>query len=235
VQKSSKILEIGDEIHVWQAWLDRDADALARFEAMLSPDEIARANRFHFEKDKNHYIMARGVLRDLLGRYLGHTPTVIEFSYGEHGKPALGGPQATSGLSFNLSHSAGLAVYAFARERNLGIDVERIRPDFVSEDVARRYFSAHEVKELLSLPAKERTMAFFRCWTRKEAYIKARGAGLHIPLDSFSVTLLPGKPAQFVGGVESCWHLASLDSAEGYSAALAYNGDSERIQAKGAI
>jgi 4'-phosphopantetheinyl transferase len=222
--------QIGDEIHVWQARLDRDADTVKRFESTLSPDESARANRFHFEKDKNHYIVGRGVLRERLGKYLGQAPASLEFSYGEHGKPALAGANAASGLSFSLSHSGGLAVYAFAKERNLGIDVERIKPDFVSEDIARRYFSAHEAEDLLSLPPEERPEAFFRCWTRKEAYLKARGAGLQIPLDSFSVSLLPGQPAEFLGGVEPCWVLAAFATAEGYAAAVVHDGPPCAIQ-----
>lgn len=226
VQRNSagERIAIGDGIDVWQARLDRDADALKQLEALLSPDEIARANRFHFAKDKDHYVIGRGILRELLGKYLGQSPADLEFSYGEHGKPALAGANAAGGLSFNLSHSGELAVYAFGRRRNLGIDVEQIRPEFVSEDIAGRYFSTREVDDLLSLPASERVQAFFRCWTRKEAYIKARGAGLQIPLASFFVSLLPGQPAQFLGGVDSSWHLAALDAGEGYAAALAHDG-----------
>jgi 4'-phosphopantetheinyl transferase len=220
----SQWTEIADEIHVWHAWLDRDAEALKQLESTLSPDEIARANRFHFAKDKNHYIAGRGLLRALLGKYLGEAPVSLEFSYAEHGKPALAGANAASGLSFNLSHSGGLAVYAFAKARNLGIDVERIKPDFVSEDIARRYFSAREVNDLFSLPPEKRPEAFFDCWTRKEAYLKARGAGLQIPLDSFSVSVLPGQPAEFLGGVDLCWHLAVSVPADGYLAAVAYDG-----------
>lgn len=232
---SSERLTIGNEIHVWQARLDREADALRQLEATLSSDEIARARRFHFERDRNHYIVGRGILRELLGKYLGQDPAALEFSYGEHGKPQLAGANASSGLSFNLSHSGGLAVYAFAKERNLGIDVEQIRPDFVSEDIARRYFSAHEVNDLLSLPVADRTEAFFRCWTRKEAYIKARGAGLQIPLDSFSVSFLPGQPAQFLSGVDSSWQLVELDAGEGYAAALAYDGVPSGVRAMGRV
>jgi len=226
----SQWTEIGDEIHVWHAWLDREAEALKQLESTLSPDEIARANRFHFAKDKNHYVAGRGLLRALLGRYLAQAPAGLEFSYGEHGKPALAGAYAAIELSFNLSHSGGLAVYAFAKARNLGIDVERIKPDFVSEDIARRYFSTREVNDLLSLPPEKRPEAFFHCWTRKEAYLKARGAGLQIPLDSFSVTLLPGQPAGFLGGVDSRWCLAAFDPAEGYPAAVVFDGAPCSIQ-----
>lgn len=221
---SSEGVAIGDEVHVWQAWLDGGSEELEHFANSLSPDEVARANRFHFEKDRNHYIVGRGLLRELLGRYLGQSPSALEFSYGEHGKPALAGTNAACGFSFNLSHSSGLAVYAFSRERSLGIDVEQTRPDFATEDIARRYFSTREVEDLLTLPAQERVQAFFRCWTRKEAYIKARGAGLQIPLDSFSVSLLPGQPAQLLSGVDASWHLAAFKTEEGYAAALVHDG-----------
>lgn len=217
---------IGEEIHVWHAWLDRDAASLPNLASTLSQDEIARANRFHFERDKNHYVMARGLLRELLRRYLAEAPGRVEFSYGEFGKPALAGVHASSGLSFNVSHSGGLAVYAFAENRNLGIDVEQIKADFVSEDIARRYFSARELHDLLSLPPEKRAEAFFHCWTRKEAYLKARGAGLKIPLDSFSVSLLPGQPVELVAGTEAGWQLTALQLGIGFAGALAYDGAS---------
>jgi 4'-phosphopantetheinyl transferase len=223
---SSEWAHIGDEIHVWHASLDREDGAIAHFESTLSPDERARANRFRFAKDRNDFSVGRGLLRELLGGYLGEAPTALEFSYGEYGKPFLSGARASGGLSFNLSHSAGVAVYAIARERNLGIDVERINPDFGGEAIARRYFSAREVDDLLSLPPGKRPDAFFQCWTRKEAYLKARGAGLQIPLASFSVSLLPDQPAQFLGGVEPSWSLAAFDPVGGYACALAYDGAS---------
>lgn len=232
---SSERTQLGDEIHVWQAWLDRDAEALKRFEAILSPDEIARASHFRFEKDKNHYIVGRAVLRELLGRYLGDASRRLEFSYGEFGKPSLAGAYVASGLSFNLSHSGGLAVYAFAKNRNLGIDVERVRPDFGGEEIAQRYFSTREVSDLLSLPAEKRATAFFHCWTRKEAYLKARGAGLQIPLDSFSVSLALGQSAEFLSGIEPSWHLAALDPTEGYAGALVYDATPATARAMGFI
>ena len=222
--------QIGNEIHVWQASLDRAIDAVGRLEPALSPDEKARADRFHFMNDRNRFVVARGVLRELLGRYLQQSPESLAFSYGPHGKPALSGEYASSGLWFNLSHSAGLAVYAIARERNLGIDVEHIRPESAGDGIAERYFSAREVSDLRTLPPEAKVEGFFHCWTRKEAYLKATGMGLQIPLDSFAVSLLPGKTAQFLEGVEPRWHLAAYHPAEGYVAAVAYDGAPCSIQ-----
>jgi 4'-phosphopantetheinyl transferase len=216
--------QVGDEIHVWHAALDREEKVLAELESTLSLEERARADRFHFVNDRNRFVVARGLLRELLGRYLQQAPAGLEFSYGEHGKPALSGGNASSGLCFNLSHSSGLVVYAIARERNLGIDVERVRAESAGEDIAQRYFSAREVNDLRMLPPEARVEGFFHCWTRKEAYLKATGMGLQIPLDSFSVSLLPEKPAQFLGGVESRWHMAAYHPAEGYVAAAVYDG-----------
>jgi 4'-phosphopantetheinyl transferase len=221
---SSEWTPTGEEIHVWQASLDCEDEALEKLELTLSPDEKARAGRFHFAKDRHRYIVGRGLLRELLGRYLQEAPASLEFSYGEYGKPSLAGANAPSGLCFNLSHSAGLVMYVFAKDRNLGIDVELIKPESAGEEIARRYFSTREVSDLLSLPPDARAEAFFHCWTRKEAYLKARGAGLQIPLDSFSVSLLPGPPAQFLGGVESCWQLTAFHPAESYAAAVVYDG-----------
>ena len=215
---------------MWHAALDRDESALARLRAALSTDEKARADRFHFAKDKNHYTVARALLRELLGSYLEQRPDSLEFSYGPHGKPALAGKNASSGLSFNLSHSFGLAVYAFAKERNLGIDVERLQPESAGEDIARRYFSPREVGDLRSLPPEAKAAGFFSCWTRKESYIKALGTGLHTPLDSFSVSLLPGQPAEFLGGVDARWHIAAFQPTEGYAGAVVYDGDACSIQ-----
>ena len=215
---------IGDEIHVWHAALDRDEKILLRWESTLSPEEKTRADRFHFVNDRNRFVAARGQLRGLLGKYLNQPPAGLAFSYGKHGKPFLSGENASGGLSFNVSHSAGLAVYAIARERNLGIDVEQVRPEFAGEDIARRFFSAREVSDLQSLPEEARVEGFFHCWTRKEAYLKATGMGLQIALDSFAVNLLPDKPAEFLSGVEPRWHLAAYHPAEGSVAAMAYDG-----------
>jgi 4'-phosphopantetheinyl transferase len=216
--------EIGDELHVWHAALDREKKVVGQLESTLSPDEKARADRFHFANDRNRFVVARGLLRELLGKYLHQAAAGLAFSYGKHGKPFLSGENASSGLCFNLSHSSGLVVYAVAKERNLGIDVEHVLPESAGEDIAQRYFSAREVNDLRALPPESRVEGFYHCWTRKEAYLKATGMGLQIPLDSFSVSLSPGKPAQFLGGVESRWHMAAYHPAEGYMAALVYDG-----------
>lgn len=222
--------QIGDGIHVWHAALDREEKSIAQLESVLSPEEVARADRFHFANDRKRFVAARGLLRELLGKYLQQTPASLEFSYGKYGKPSLSGGNLSSGLGFNLSHSAGMAMYAIARERNLGVDVERVRQEFGGEDIASRYFSTQEVGDLLTLPAEARADGFFQCWTRKEAYLKARGMGLQIPLGSFAVSLLPDRPAEFLEGVERCWHLAAFDPAEGYVAAVVYDGAPCSIQ-----
>jgi 4'-phosphopantetheinyl transferase len=215
---------IEDEIHVWHAALDRDEKMIRQLESALSLSEKARAARFHFANDRNRFIAARGLLRELLGKYLHQPPASLEFSYGKHGKPFLSGENLSSELSFNLSHSAGLAVYAIAKKRNLGIDVEHVRPEAAGEDIAGRYFSAREVSDLRSLPPDARVQGFFHCWTRKEAFLKATGMGLQIALDSFAVSLLPESPAEFLSGVEPQWQLAAYHPVEGYVAALVYDG-----------
>jgi len=198
------------EIHVWRASLSTDEPTLRRLEATLADQEKARAARFIFERDRDRYIAARGILRDLLGKYLQCAPRSIEFSYGPYGKPAIAGAASRSGICFNLSHSHGLAVVAIGREQEVGIDVELIRAEFASEAIAKRYFSAKEIDELTRLPAELRTEGFFLCWTRKEAYIKAKGDGLQIPLDSFDVSLSPGSPATLSSDDEPRWGIESF-------------------------
>jgi 4'-phosphopantetheinyl transferase len=216
------------EIHVWRASLSTDEPTLRRLEATLADQEKARAARFIFERDRDRYIAARGILRDLLGKYLRCAPQSIEFVYGPHGKPALAPAASRPAICFNLSHSHGLAVAAIGHEREVGIDVELIRPEFAGEEIARRYFSAKEIDELSGLPAELRTEGFFLCWTRKEAYIKARGNGLQIPLDSFDVSLSPGRPATLCSVDEPRWgiesFIPSLASEPNYAAAVVAEG-----------
>jgi len=202
---------------------------------LLSADERERAERFHFANDRAHFIAARALLRTLLGRYLDLPPRHLSFSYSPYGKPALAGEGEGRALRFNVSHSHGVALYAFARGREVGVDVEYVRPDVVGESIAERCFSAQEVATLRSLPAEVQPRAFFNCWTRKEAFIKARGEGLSFPLDQFEVALDPKEPAALIsiGGDRreaSRWSLQALPVEEGYVAALAVEGHGWRLE-----
>lgn len=214
------------EIHIWRASQTVEPAILSRLHALLDAEEKARAERFVFQRDRDRFIVARGILRELLAAYIGCAPEQIGFEYGPQGKPSLrAGESETLGhMHFNASHSHGLAAFAFALDRELGIDVELIRSDFGGEEIAQRFFSRDEVAELMSLPPKARAEAFFFCWTRKEAYIKARGQGLQIPLTSFSVSLTPGQPEQLRAGDASRWELRSFQPREDYAGALVAEG-----------
>jgi len=213
-----------NEVHVWCASLDCDRAVLSRLEGTLSSDEIARASRFVLTTDRNHFVVARGILRNLLGAYLMLSPASLQFNYGKYGKPALQTKACNSPLQFNLSHSSGLAMYALSLGRRLGIDVERIRPQLAVEDIARRYFAQRELADLKALPSQLRAEGFFLCWTRKEAYVKAHGAGLSIPLDSFAVSLTPGRPAELQSADSAQWSLRSFEPSPGSVAAIVGEG-----------
>jgi 4'-phosphopantetheinyl transferase len=174
--------------------------------------------------------MARATLRLLLGRYLDSDPARLRFCYGAHDKPALAPESGGDSPRFNVSHSHGLALIALTRSREIGVDLEQIRPEIALENIARRFFSQAEVATLFALPPRERGEAFFACWTRKEAYIKAKGGGLTIPLDQFDVSLGRGKPAAILSTrwdpTEACrWSLRDLYPGPGYAAAVAVEGD----------
>src|SRR6267142_2484587 len=215
-----------DEVHVWLATLaEHSVDSLR---SLLTEDELARADRFHFAKDRNHYTVARGLLRKLLASYLVAEPAELRFSYAEKGKPALLESQRHS-LNFNLAHSNGMAIFAFALGREVGIDLEFIRDDLADEKIAERFFSQSEIETLTKLPLELRKRAFFDCWTRKEAYIKARGEGLSMPLDEFDVSLAPGAEAALLRnhkepGEVMRWSMQSLAVPAGFVAALVVSG-----------
>jgi 4'-phosphopantetheinyl transferase len=216
------------EVHVWRASLDAfpEAGALA---AGLSADEQQRAGRFRVPQVRSRFIAARSILRNILGRYLECAPSLLRFHYREHGKPFLAPNSFRDDLRFNLSHSHGLALYAVSRAREVGIDLERIRSDREHQRLAERFFSPREAAALRDLAPEDRIDAFFQCWTRKEAYLKARGEGLAIPLASFSVSLAPGEPAALVSvdgddREAARWWLSSIDPGPGFAAALAVEG-----------
>jgi 4'-phosphopantetheinyl transferase len=217
------------DIHIWRASLDLSAPALARLDATLGHDEKSRAGRFVHARDRDHFIAARGILRDLLGAYLKQPADRVQFRYGKHGKPRLAAEYSETAITFNLSHSHGLAVYAISNGLELGIDVELIRPEFAGEDIAARYFSEEEMAELRALPIELRADGFFRCWTRKEAYVKARGEGLSIPLDSFSVSLTPGQPDVLSSVDSESWTLRSFAPEPRYVGAVVGHGQNLRF------
>lgn len=221
------------EVHVWRVELAQPDHLVEEFRKTLEPQEIDRANRFHFERNRRDFIVGRGFLRYIVGRYLETKAEAVRFSYGPYGKPALNGPHKDSRLRFNMSHSHGVGLFAFNEDHQLGIDVEHVRADFASEDIARRFFSPLEVETLCALPKEERVAAFFRCWTRKEAYIKATGMGLSQSLDGFDVTLAPEVPAALLRASEdnvSRWSLFDVEVGEGYAGALAVEGEVAKVR-----
>ena len=213
-------------VDIWRLSLNLLVDSVKLIESTLSVDEKERAARFHFEVDKNRYIVSHGSLRKILGRYLHQNPAELTFSVSQYGKPAL----VNSTLEFNLSHSGDFALIAVTQGRKIGVDVERIRQGISSHVIAQQYFSKAEVAELQSLPIEQREAAFFICWTRKEAYIKAQGLGLALPLESFDVSLTPGQPAILratrpESQEAAHWMLRSLDVDSNYAGAIAVEND----------
>ena len=224
-----------DEVHVWSCSLNLSRSFISSLRSELSGDELDRAERFYFEIDQRRFIARRGLLRVILGRYLKINPRQLRFHYNEFGKAAMVPISSQQTISFNLSHSHGLALYAFGYGRKIGIDLERIRTDISYEQIAERFFSPQEAFELRNLPAIEKSEAFFNCWTRKEAYIKATGRGLSTPLSDFEVSLIPGSPARLMdakSGLEETagWSLRELMVGSNYVAALAVEGDDWQLK-----
>lgn len=222
-------VSLGDhDLHVWRIDLPQSAECEAQLRTTLSPDEQARADRFRFERDRRRYIVGRGALRSILGRYLGCPPHRIAFEYEARGKPRLAAQHA-SALQFNVSHSHELAVCAVTQQA-VGVDVEYAgRVVTEVKRLALRFFSINENAVFGALPVEAQRAAFFRCWTRKEAFIKTSGAGLSYPLDRFDVTLAPDQPPAFLsidGDVSAAqrWSLYHLEPAADYVGAVAIEG-----------
>ena len=229
-RRSSPLLLAKGAVHVWRADLDIDPAGLDHLFAHLSIEEKARAARFVSPIDQNRFKVGRGVLRELLGGYLQLPPANICIEAAPFGKPVLRKRPGVVDVRFNLSHSQGLALYAFARQREVGIDVEKIQPEFAAEDIGEKYFSARERDNLRAIPSELRSEAFFLCWTRKEAYIKARGEGLHIPLDTFDVTLTPNETAGLTSTDSDRWELHSFHPRPGFVGALVVEAPQSRLQ-----
>jgi len=217
------------EVHLYCAPLDTLATQVAQFEATLNADEHARAARFYFARDRQRFIVARGCLRILLSRYLAVTALEINFCYNAYGKPGLAQPYVDSGLTFNLAHSGEYALYALAQQRAVGADIEQVRPALNYEQLAGHVFSQAEQRSLQEVPADQRMTAFFDGWARKEAYIKAQGTGLSLPLDQFTVTLAPDEIPRLVStehapAEAARWSLQAVTFVPGYAAAVVAEG-----------
>jgi 4'-phosphopantetheinyl transferase len=195
VASVAELLAPGD-VHAWTVDLDEPPADVRRLAALLSDDEAERAARLQFDRDRRRFVMARSALRCVLGHYTGVAPAALRFALGHAGKPALDCPAGTDGLAFNLSHSGGQALIGVARGMAIGVDLEAARQVPEYEAIAKSHFAVAEVAGLFALPQARRMDGFFACWTRKEAYVKAIGGGLSVPLDSFEVSLDPDAPAQ---------------------------------------
>jgi 4'-phosphopantetheinyl transferase len=223
-----------NEVQVWRVDLEAIGADESRWQRVLSSDELERASRFHFSRDRQRFVASRAWLRTILASYLAADPKGLSFSYSKTEKPSLGRAQADSGIAFNVSHSGGIALLGFTRRREIGVDIEQVRREADYEAIARRFFSAHEQNQLAALPAKEKVDAFFRCWTRKEAYIKATGDGLSLPLSQFDVSLVAGEKSALLAtrpdGLEAGrWLLQDVPGGPGYVAALCVRGRDWRL------
>jgi 4'-phosphopantetheinyl transferase len=218
-----------NEVHLWRIHLDNIAPAESRWRSILSSDELARATRFHFVRDRQSFTATRALLRIILGTYVGCGPAGITFVYTERGRPLISPQHGDTGLQFTVSHSGTRALLAFAKSRQVGVDVEQIRTNFDFEAIAQRYFSPAEQKALATMQTSELFTGFFRCWTRKEAYIKAHGLGLSFPLRDFDVSIKRGEKNALVAtrpnaDEAALWSLCDLDVGDGYAAALSVKG-----------
>jgi 4'-phosphopantetheinyl transferase len=213
------------ELHLWRVCFSDLATKVSELRLLLSAEEKARGDRYIRSADGVKFIAGRAVLRLILAQYLGLKPGEIVTSTGEFGKPYISKLLNINDLAFNLSHSGEVCLVAVSYGREIGVDVEKLRDDVAVEDLATRYFSKEEVTELQALPNALRRLGFFLCWTRKEAYVKAKASGLQAPLDQFSVSLTPGQPAEIRGTEAGGWTILSFEPAPGYVAAVVAEGE----------
>jgi 4'-phosphopantetheinyl transferase len=216
-------------VHLWRVFLEQPIAPIDSLLEILSTDEQDRARRFHFEVDRQRFIAARGTLRVLLGRYLQVEPQQLQFKYGDRGKPLLAEPFCQSQLQFNVSHSQNLALYAIACGREVGVDVEQIRPIRDFDRLAARFFSAREYAHLQKLEPEARLEPFFGYWTCKEAYVKACGVGLSQPTREIEVMLEPGQECFLqISGCEKTaktWSLKRLIIEDDFVGAVVIKGN----------
>ncbi len=225
-------LNTTDEIHIWRAFLDLSSFETEYLFGNLSADEIERANRFRFEKDKNRFIVARGILRRILGGYLGKDPHKIRFEYTSYNKPFLA--TKSDNIHFNLSHSEAFALYAITPRQNIGIDIEYIRHDVAVLEIASRFFSQNEISSLDKISEDKQHNVFFQFWTRKESFLKAKGEGISFPMEKVDVSFINGKGLSHVTLLDEekesmRWYVQDLFPGPGYVAAIAVEGSNHNL------
>lgn len=236
LQTSDRLPHRG-EVRVQIVSLDQPSEVVSELARTLAADERERAERFVFSREKSRFIVGRAGLRLILGEVLATPPHTLRFAYGPHGKPQLAAPFDRAGLTFNLAHSSDLALVAVTQGATIGADIERLRPMYDLDAIAEETFSDRERRALFALPDPDRERAFFHCWTRKEAFVKALGDGLSYPLDSFSVSLRPGdlpRLENIDGDADAAraWTILDLEPAPGYAAAVAVAGQCARFSCR---
>ena len=216
------------EIHLWRISLEQTSDRVHAFRALLPADERQRYEGLHFERDRAAFCICRGCLRTLLGRYEGLAPERVRLTRGRYGKPALDPLAHPKDIEFNVSHSGHWALIALARGRRVGVDIQRIDAALDNDLIVRRFFSTREYESILAFPEKSRTAAFYACWTRKEAAVKALGGSIARLANELIVSVTPRGPVRILqmpsGGADERWYLQDLPVGERYAAALCYEG-----------
>lgn len=220
---------VEQSVHVWAIKLDDHSIDLAQARELISADERERAERFRFERDRRRYLIAHVALHGILGRYLPAALRSLSFAYGPSGKPRLAPNLEPAGLQFNLSHSDELALLAVTTAGEIGVDVEFVKENFEFHEIAEKFFTAREVAAMRSLPVELQRRAFFRCWTSKEAFLKAKGTGLSGKLDEVEIAFRSGQGIQITAAVPG-WSLTELNPIDGYEAAIVVEGPSLQIR-----
>ena len=219
-----------NEVHVWSLNIDDFYRDIELYKNYLSGEEITKANKFKFELDKTVSVMARCSLRMLSSNYLGCNAGTLNFKYGIYGKPDYNFPSV---LKFNVSHSGKMVVLAFVKNSEVGVDIEKIKTDFDVMDLAENFFSKDEIAQLRSIKKSDLFEAFYRCWTRKESFIKAKGSGLSFPLASFSVSLDKEEAkllkTEWSPSEKEEWRLFSFEPNSGYIGALTVAGHIQKV------
>ena len=224
LQPPAQLPALQDNIHVWAVRLDDESVDLDRARAVISLDEQERAARFKFERDRRRYLVAHVALHEILHRYLPTVPAGLSFDIGVNGKPRLPQALAPSGIEFNLSHSNETALLAVCHKREVGVDIECVKEQFEFQEVAERFFTAREVAAMRGLPAGLQRQAFFKCWTSKEAFLKAKGTGLSGQLDEVEIKFAAGDQVRISTSVDG-WSLVELMPGDGCEGALVVAGD----------